>query len=92
MPKLEFEDLNMRSDSIEFNKRSYRIRNLDFGAEFGISNVASEHLNDLLMDSAGQYKSREAESVDAQIFYFVSTASLTLSDDKLRTKVLSEIR
>ena len=85
-------DLNMRSDSIEFNKRWYRIRTLDFGVEFGINNVASEHLNDLLMDSTGQYRSREAESVDEQVFYFVPTTSLRLSDNELRSKVLGEIR
>lgn len=81
----------MRYDSIEFKKRSYRIRTLDFGSEFGVVNVASEHLNELLINSTGQYRSKEAESVDEQIFYFIPAASFRLADDKLRIKVLSEI-
>lgn len=81
----------MRTDSISFKGRPYRIRTLDFGGEFGINNIASEHLNELLIDSTGQYRSNEAESVDEQIFFFVPAASFRLSDDKLRTKILAEI-
>lgn len=81
----------MRYDSIEFRGRSYRLRTLDFGKEFGVYNVASEHLNDLLIDATGQHRSEEAESIDEQIFYFVPAASFRLSDDKLRTKILAEI-
>lgn len=85
-------DLSMRNDSIEFRGRSYRLRTIDFGGELGVLRVASEHLDELLIDSTGQYISKEAESVDEQIFYFIPAASFRLSDDKLRTKVLSEIR
>lgn len=81
----------MQIDSIEFKGRSYRIRTLDLGKEFGINNVASEHLNDLLIDSTGRYESREAESIDEQIFYFVPPASFRLSDERLRRKILAEI-
>ncbi|MEZ5424407.1 MAG: hypothetical protein R2682_15100 [Pyrinomonadaceae bacterium] len=81
----------MQNDLIEFNGCSYRIRILDLGKEFGISNVASEQLNDLLMDSTGQHRSKEAESVDEQIFYFVPTSSLKLSDEELRAKILADV-
>ncbi len=81
----------MKVDSITFCGRPYRLRTLDFGIEFGSNNVASEHLNGLLIDSNGQYRSREAESVDEQIFYFVPAALFRLSDDKLRRKILAEI-
>lgn len=81
----------MKYDSIKFKGRSYRLRSLDFGSEFGVYNIASEHLNALLIDPTGQYRSREAESIDEQIFYFVPAASFRLSDDKLRTKKLAEI-
>lgn len=81
----------MRNALIEFSGRSYRIRTIDFGGDFGVLNVASEHLNELLFDSTGQYRSEEAESVDEQIFYFIPSASFGLSDEKLRRKVLNEI-
>lgn len=81
----------MRNDSIEFKGRRYRLRTIDFGGELGVLNVASELLDELLFDSTGQYRSKEAESVDEQIFYFIPNASFRLSDDKLRNKILAEI-
>ena len=53
--------------------------------------MASEHLNNLLFDRAGQYLSKEEDPIDEQIFYFVPPASFRLSDEKLRTKILAEI-
>ncbi len=91
MSKLEGRDLSMRIDSIEFRGRPYRIRTIDFGGEFGVLNVASEHLNELLVNSTGHFRSSEGESVDEQIFYFIPAASFRLSDDKLRKKILAEI-
>lgn len=81
----------MQFDSIEFLGRHFRLRTLDFGPGHGVFHVASEHLSDLLLDEEGQFRSKEAESVDEQIFYFIPASYFKLSDDKLRKKVLSEI-
>ena len=83
--------LRMQYDSIEFKGRSYRLRTLDFGEDFGVYNVASLHLDRLLVDELGSYTSREAKFVDEQIFYFIPPSQFRLSDEKLRSTILSEI-
>lgn len=82
----------MNCDSVRFNGHSYKLREIDLGGDFGICNIASNRLNDLLIDDAGQYTSKEAEFVDEQIFYFVPARFFGLSDDALKSKILSDLK
>ncbi|MBK8465694.1 MAG: hypothetical protein IPL32_07675 [Chloracidobacterium sp.] len=82
----------MTNDAIEFNGKSFGLRVLDFGEDWGTCRVASHNLNQLLMDETGQYISREAQSVDEHIFYFIAPAEFRLSDEALTTKILREVQ
>ena len=82
----------MTNDAIEFNGKSYGLRVLDFGEDWGTYQVASHNLNALLIDDAGRYTSSEAQFVDEQIFYFIAPAEFRLSDEALRTKILREVQ
>ena len=82
----------MTNDAIEFNGKSYGLRVLDFGKDWGTNCVASRNLNALLIDEDGQYTSSEAQSVDEQIFYFIAPAEFRLTDGALSTKILREFQ
>ena len=82
----------MTNDAIEFMGKSYGLRVLDFGEDWGTLSVASHNLNELLIDDAGRYTSSEAQSVDEQIFYFITPAEFRLSDEVLTTKILREVQ
>ena len=82
----------MNNDTANFMGKSYGLRALDFGGEWGVLSVASHDLNALLIDDSGQYTSNEAQTLDEGIFYFIAPAEFGLSDELLTTKILREIK
>lgn len=82
----------MTNDVIEFIGKSYGLRVLNFGEGLGRINVASNKLNSLLVDDNGRFTSKEAQSVDENIFYFIAPAEFRLSDEALMEKILREVQ
>lgn len=65
--------------TIEFEKRKYRIRQIEIKDQ-GVIKIASTELNDKLLYENGYYKSDEAIFVDEQIYFFVKPSILNLND------------
>ncbi len=69
-------------NTILFEKRNYRIRQVDID-DLGLLNIASTKLNDKLLCENGAYKSNEASYIDEQIYFFVEPAKLRLNEEEL---------
>lgn len=69
-------------NTILFEKRNYRIRQVDID-DLGLLNIASTKLNDKLLCENGAYKSTEASYIDEQIYFFVEPEKLRLNDEEL---------
>lgn len=69
-------------DAIEFDKKKYKIRQVEID-NLGLLSIASTRLNDKLLCENGTYKSNEAAYIDEQVYFFVEPAKLKLNDDDL---------
>lgn len=69
-------------DYIVFDKEYYPVRELWINGYKKIVKISSEELNDVLLDSAGNYKSNEARMIDEQIFFFVPESMIVNYGDE----------
>ncbi len=69
-------------DYIVFDKVYYPVRELWINGYKKIVKISSEELNDVLLDSAGNYKSNEARMIDEQIFFFVPESMIVNYGDE----------
>ena len=64
---------------IEFENRKFKIRDVNVLNE-GIKVISSLELNKILFQENGDYKSDEARFIDEQIYFFVDSSKLKLSN------------
>ena len=69
-------------DYIVFDKVYYPVRELWINGYKKIVKISSEELNDVLLDSAGNYKSNVSRMIDEQIFFFVSESMIVNYGDE----------
>lgn len=69
-------------DYIVFDKEYYPVRELWINGYKKIVKISSEELNDVLLDSAGNYKSNESRMIDEQIFFFVPESMIVNYGDE----------
>ena len=71
-------------DYIVFDKEYYPVRELWINGYKKIVKISSEELNDVLLDSAGNYQSNESRMIDEQIFFYVpERIALDCSDEEV---------
>lgn len=75
---------------INFQNKEFKAREIDF-PEMGIALVATNSLNELLLDKNGRYVSNEAVLIDESIFYFVEEAEIELNSNELINLITSNI-
>lgn len=80
----------MRLDNIQYKKQLYPIRQIELPV-FGSVLVSTSTLNDRLLTARGNYRSRAAQYIDEEIFYFVDEDKINLPEDELTPLVLGEI-
>lgn len=69
-------------DYIVFDKVYYPVRELWINGYKKSVKISSEELNDVLLDSAGNYKSNESRMIDEQIFFFVPESMIVNYGDE----------
>lgn len=81
----------MFKDKVEYKGRTYRLRLIDFGTDWGVYFVASSQLMELLRNDESGYTCDEARRVDELIFYYIPTHYFKLSDNDLRQTIFEEL-
>lgn len=71
-----------RMNYIVFEKVEYPVREIWINEYKNVMRISSEDLNDVLLDSTGNYKTREAKMVDEQIFFFVPRSMIINCGDE----------
>ena len=67
-------------DSITFRGEEFPVREI-FLPEDGWVLIATQDLEDRLISDNGEYVSKEAQSVDEEIFFYVEDAEALMADD-----------
>ncbi|HEY8690711.1 MAG TPA: hypothetical protein VIM07_15855 [Chitinophagaceae bacterium] len=87
--KLSIIQSSLIMETIEFQKKQYRIREINL-PKFGEVLISTTSLNDVLLKN-GNYVSNEASTIDEQIFYFVNEREINFSDKKLINLITTEV-
>lgn len=81
----------MYLDKVEFKNRTYNLRLINFGDEWGQYFAGSIQLNRALEYTKADNIDDEAGGVDELVFFYVPTHYFKLYDAELRDKILGEI-
>ena len=78
-------------DTINFQNKEFKLRELEL-PEIGNVLIATNSLNESLLNEYGSYVCDEAIIVDEKIFYFVNDNEIRLSDKELMNLINEEIK
>ena len=78
-------------DTINFQNKEFKLRELEL-PEIGNVLIATNSLNESLLNEYGSYVCDEAIIVDEKIFYFVNDNEMRLSDKELMNLINEEIK
>jgi hypothetical protein len=89
-PYLTVERIRMMDDCILFQDKIFPSRHLE-STILGNISVSTTELNELIMDSNGEYTSKEAVDADEEILFFVSAQEIMFVDNELIDLIQQEL-
>lgn len=69
-------------DKIQFQNKEYKVREIEL-LEFGCVLISTTSLNDALINNGGDYVSKEAQSIDELLYFFVEEDEIELNEQDL---------
>lgn len=77
-------------DVIKFQNREYKLREIEL-PEVGSVSISTANLNNALMNNGNNYVSKEAQSIDEEVYFFVEENEIELNDVDLINLISSQV-